>query len=171
MFGASVQAWQTFYGTIATSASALVGLLFVALSLNAAILIRAESAGLRVLAQQTFSTFVIIIGFSLMFLIPDTTPVGLGLPLFCLAVVGLVSSTRAIGPVLRAKRLWSILRDHVGLKLIGLICMLILAVIIIAAGDAGILYWLVAPMMILLISATLHVWSLLVGIQQAVEQK
>jgi hypothetical protein len=72
---------------------------------------------------------------------------------------------------LRANRLLSILPNHVGLKLIGLICMLVLAMMMMVAGDAGILNWLVGPMMILLISATLHVWSLLIGIQQAMEQK
>lgn len=171
MFGQSVQGWQPFYGAIATASSALVGLLFVALTLNAAILIRAESADLRVLAQQTFSTFVIIIGLSLMFLIPEPTPIGLGLPLLCIAIVGLVNSIRAIRPLFETNRPWTSFFKHVGLRLIGLIAMVVLASITMVTGDADNLYWLVAPMMILLISATLHVWSLLIGIQQALAQK
>ncbi len=171
MFGQSVQAWQTFYGTIATASAGLVGLLFVALSLNSTILVRTESAHLRALALQTFTTFVIIIGLSLMFLIPDPNSLGLGLPLLCIAFGGLVASIRRVRPLLSAKHPSGVFYEHVGLRLIALLIVALLAGRIVIVGDAGTLYWFVAPMMILLISATLHVWSLLVGIQQALLEK
>ncbi len=172
-FGQAVQAWQPFYGTIATASAGLIGLLFVALSLNVTILIRTESADLKLLATQTFATFVIIIAFSLMFLIPDQGPVGLGLPLVCIGIAGLIGSVRAIRPT-GADRPWGsllVFTRRVGLRLVALIATVFLAGWIMVVGDANSLYWLVAPMILLLVSATVHVWSLLIGIQQALGQK
>jgi hypothetical protein len=60
-----VRVWQIFYATIAAAAATLVGLLFVAMSLNVDLFTSNENIGLRVLSRQTFSNFLFIIVFAL----------------------------------------------------------------------------------------------------------
>ena len=79
-----VREWQIFYATIAGAAATLVGLLFVAMSLNVGMFTGTESIGLRMLSRQTLSNFLYIIVFALIFLIPRQGPLGLGVPLMCM---------------------------------------------------------------------------------------
>ncbi len=80
-FAQAVQVWHDFYLMIGTAAATLVGLLFVSLSLNADALSRQVNADLRILASQTFTSFINVILFAVLFLIPSQVPLALGLPL------------------------------------------------------------------------------------------
>src|SRR5215212_5416053 len=87
---AALADWHDFFTAVAGIAATLVGLLFVALALNPAVMADDGPAGLRTWAGQTFHNFLIVLAVALVVLIPDTGPLGLGLPLFILGVWGVV---------------------------------------------------------------------------------
>jgi hypothetical protein len=167
-FGQLVQGWQTFYATIATSSATLVGLLFVALSLKLEAVNLAENAGMRLLARQTFTTFLYLIGISLTFLIPGQDRFGLGPSLVMIAILGLiitVTELRAARPNL-ARANDRILLRRSGIKIVAFVSLLVIAVLILNGADAKILYWMITPVLFLLFSASLNTWSLLISVQK-----
>lgn len=169
-FAQRVQEWQLFYATIAGSSATLVGLLFVALSVNPEAASRAKDQDLRTLARQTFTTFLYIIGIALTFLVPRQVPLGVGLPLAFISIVGL---RYTLADVLAARRNVSLAaqRGHPSrrglLRIAALLMLIAIAAAVLAWSDAAILGWMVAPMLILLISASLNTWDLLVAMQEA----
>ena len=85
---AALAAWHDFFAAVAGVSATLVGLLFVALALNPAIMADDSPAGLRTWAGHTFHSFLLVLAIALVVLIPDTGPLGLGLPLLILGVWG-----------------------------------------------------------------------------------
>src|SRR5919112_4259063 len=85
---AALAEWHDFFAAVAGVAATLVGLLFVALALNPAVMADDSPAGLRTWAGQTFQSFLMVLFVALVVLIPETGPVGLGLPLLILGVWG-----------------------------------------------------------------------------------
>jgi hypothetical protein len=83
-------AWYDFFAAVAGVAATLVGLLFVALALNPAVMADSGPAGLRTWAGQTFNSFLMVLVVALVVLIPDTNPEGLGVPLLILGGWGVV---------------------------------------------------------------------------------
>ncbi len=87
-FTQAIEGWHDFYLMIGTAAATLIGLLFVSLSLNVDVITREANADLRVLATQTFTSFIVLM-FAVLFLIPHQVPEGLGLPLLGVGGYGL----------------------------------------------------------------------------------
>src|SRR5215210_7310860 len=85
---ATLTEWHDFFAAVAGVAATLVGLLFVALALNPAVMADDGPAGLRTWAGQTFHNFLMVLVFALVVLIPGAGPVGLGLPVLILSVWG-----------------------------------------------------------------------------------
>jgi hypothetical protein len=160
---AALADWHDFFAAVAGIAATLVGLLFVALALNPAVMADDGPAGLRTWAGQTFHNFLMVLVFALIVLIPDTDSMGLGLPILILGVWGVarvlmdarrVSSDPAPEwhgrPVLArfaspfagyAIAIW------VGTQVL--------------RGDADAVGWLVATIFFLMMSATSNCWDLL----------
>ena len=84
----ALTAWHDFFTAVAGVTATLVGLLFVALALNPAVMADDGPAGLRTWAGQTFHNFLMALVIALILLIPETGPLGLGLPLLILGVWG-----------------------------------------------------------------------------------
>ncbi len=66
-----MQAWSSFYGVIGTAAATLMGLLFVAVSMNAVIALSKGPQGSRRLTQQAFENYLAVLMVSLLALYPD----------------------------------------------------------------------------------------------------
>ncbi len=168
-FDQRVQEWQLFYATIAGSSATLVGLLFVALSVNPDAVNRAKNGGIRLLARQTFTTFLYSIGIALTFLIPRQEPLTVGLPLVLISILGLritLAELRgARGDVTKGAGIQDVLR-RVALKVVAFAMLIPIALGVLVRADAAILGWMVAPMLILLISASLNTWVLLIAVQE-----
>lgn len=169
-FAQRVQEWQLFYATIAGSSATLVGLLFVALSVNPEAWSSAKNAGITALARRTFTTFLYVIGIALTFLVPRQTPPGIGLPLVLISILGLrvtfgelVSARRDSSP----KSSTGSTPRRVALKIATFGLLIVIAGVVLVRGDAALLGLMVAPMMFLLISASLNTWDLLVAVQDA----
>ncbi len=68
-----MQAWFDFYAVIGAAAATLTGLLFVAMSMNAAAALGKGPAGSRRLAEQAFENYLAVLMVSLLALFPDMT--------------------------------------------------------------------------------------------------
>ncbi|HEY3636931.1 MAG TPA: hypothetical protein VGK90_02175 [Rhizomicrobium sp.] len=68
--GTALQAWQNYFIFTGSIAATLLGLLFVAISLNAETILSGSHRHLRELAGQTFQNFILAVLVSLIFLFP-----------------------------------------------------------------------------------------------------
>jgi hypothetical protein len=169
-FAQLVHEWQIFYATIATASATLVGLLFVAMSLNVRMFTGKKNIGLQKLAVQTLTNFLYIIVFALIFLIPRQGPIGLGVPLMCNGLAGLISTISHLRTLFSnipqgISRWRTFVRTAMTLTAF-LVLVIVSFLVMVRASTAG-LYWLVAPMILLLISASLNTWSLLIRVREA----
>jgi hypothetical protein len=73
-----MQSWFNFYGVTATAAAALIGLLFVAISMNAVVALSRGPYGSRRLAEQAFENYLAVLMVSLLALFPDMSLVTFG---------------------------------------------------------------------------------------------
>ena len=97
-----MQAWSGFFATIATAAATLLGLLFVAISINAAQSLGAGHDDTRRLAEQGFANYFAVLLVSLVALFP-------GIPLTALGLTTLGMTTG--GSILVLIRFWQSVRD------------------------------------------------------------
>lgn len=163
-FAQIIHDWQVFYATIAGASATLLGLLFVAVSINKEHLENEMHAHFRSLARQTFGTFMYIITFSLVFLIPRESPLGLGIPLTCIAVFGLINMIREMAPHKRTVE-GLVALNRYGWSLAGFSVMISSSIHILLAADKASLYHLVSAMFMLLVSAAKSSWILMVEIK------
>ncbi|HEX9076026.1 MAG TPA: hypothetical protein VF932_09615 [Anaerolineae bacterium] len=163
-FAQTVMSWHDFYIMTGTAAASLLGLLFVGLSLNLEIISRQENTGLSGLATQTFGNFLYVLFLSITMLVPDQTPVGVGLPLLIMGFYGTLINGRALVRAVRKPNpAWGagyIFWRFVGpvLSFIGLLIISFYAF----QGNGLMLYWLIAVIAFLLLVATRNSWDLLV---------
>ncbi len=161
-FAAQIKEWQTFYATMAAACATLVGLLFVAVSLNADYLLQKSNSGSLRVARTAFRDFLPVLLMALLFLIPNLPPFGLGSGLMVLGVAGLVSVVRQIVASRRsdsAAAASANVRSYV-LSLAGTIGVIALAVAMMLEYTK-VLYWLVVVWAALLSSASSTAWALL----------
>ena len=160
---AAVAEWHDFFAAVAGVAATLVGLLFVSLALNPAVMADEGPAGLRTWAGQTFHNFLMVLFVALVVLIPDSEPVGLGLPVL---IVGLWGVARVVADLRQVRRdpdpEWhgrqamtrfaSPLAGYAIAVWVG---------IQVLRGDADAVGWLVATVFFLMMSAAGNCWDLL----------
>jgi hypothetical protein len=89
-FGAQLDQWHDFFSTVAGVSGALVGLLFVALGLNPALMADDGPAGQRVIAGQTFHAFISLLIIGIVGLVPDPTGQALAITLAIVGVQGII---------------------------------------------------------------------------------
>jgi len=168
-FSLTVAGWHDFYLMIGTAAATLIGLLFVSLSLNADLITRQDNADLRVLATQTFSNFIFVLLFAVVFLIPRQGPIGLGLPLLGMDVFGLYMIVRRFLRTRRNQsRHWGRrggLMRRFAIPLLCFAALLIIAVSVLLGNTSG-LYWLVPVMILLIVDASVNAWDLLLRLRE-----
>jgi hypothetical protein len=167
-FAQAIEGWHDFYMMVGTAAATLIGLLFVSLSLNVDVITREENADLRVLASQTFMSFLNVTMLAVLFLIPNQVPPGLGLPLLGVSGYGLYGTVRRLLKTRHARpRTWG--RGSMTHRfVIPAICFLALLVVAasVLLGQTGGLYWLVPVMILLVVAASRNAWDLLMGLRE-----
>jgi modulator of FtsH protease len=167
-FSQTVEAWHDFYRVMGGAAAALMGLLFVSLSLNAGLIMRREDARLRALAGQTFVNFMLVLMFAALVLIPHQGPLGLGLPLLAIDLAGLYVTGRRFLQMRRdpPRAGWRgpLLRRFVipGICFITVLCV---SISILLGATAG-LYWLVPVSVLLIFQGLLNAWDLLLRLRR-----
>ncbi len=156
---------------VGTAAATLIGLLFVGLSLNAEVVTGKANADLRMLARQTFASFMLVLVFALLFLVPQQGSESLGLPLLCLDAFGLYSTVSRFRETRRKPpRAWgsgSLTRRFV-LPALCFVVLFIVAVSVLLGQTSG-LYWLVPVLIALIFDASLNAWDLLLRLREPSE--
>ena len=162
--GSELQDWTDFYSAVAGVAGVLVGLLFVALALRPKIMRDTSPPGLRIWCLQTFRGLVVMLAFSLIFLIPDPSGFGIGI---AIVIVSLHVLRRTVTDIRTLRNdpdpHWS--RGYEGLKRFWYL--IVAYVITIAIGvslmlnRAELVDWMVAPIFLLLMNAAVNSWSIL----------
>jgi hypothetical protein len=161
-----VQTWSGFYAVVGTAAATLMGLLFVAVSMNAAAVLTQTDDPARGLAEQAFQNYLTVLVIALVSLFPDITMRTFGLVILGLTALSSVwllihfhqALTRPRGGDSRLRAL----RRHFS-SLIGFGMMIYAAVrMALRVGDSH--EWLGAAAVVLLVSATTVSWELLARI-------
>jgi modulator of FtsH protease len=167
-FAQAVEGWHDFYLMTGTAAATLVGLLFVSLSLNVEVITHEANADLRMLATQTFTSFLNVTMLAVIFLIPHQVPLGLGVPLLGISVYGLYETMGRLLKTRRARpRAWGrggIARRFI-IPIVSFVALFAIAVSVLL-GQIGGLYWLVPVMILLIVAASLNAWDLLLRLHE-----
>jgi hypothetical protein len=159
-----LQEWSGFYTAVAGVAGVLVGLLFVALALSPSIMKDTAPAGLRVWCSETFHSLVMMLTFSLLFLIPDPSGPGIGIPIVLVTLMGLWQM-RADFRSLKSDPdpRWS--RRHAGIRRFGYLlaayCAAIVVGVSLCLNQRDFIDWMVLPIFLLLVNAAINCWNIL----------
>jgi hypothetical protein len=94
---------RLFLATAGASA-ALLGLLFVGVSINLGTIAAAERADLRTRAAQAFSNLVFVVMIALLMLVPDPEPTWIAIGRGAVAAIGLARVARNLLTVMRARQ-------------------------------------------------------------------
>ena len=161
-FAATISEWHDFYTLAGGAAATLLGLLFVAVSLNLRLFTDPAHPDLQSEAVSTFSSFLYLVLIALVALMPDLDPEGLAWPFLIFSLIELVNTQREVG---RARRLLGSGWRGYLLELAPTLCYLGVAAAAAAAllGSEGWLTsgWMVAIVATLLGSSTGNAWELL----------
>ena len=167
-FSEVLRDWQMLYATFATGCATLVGLLFVAVSLNRENLSREDGGERMWIARQTFYQFLMLFLLALLLLAPHHTPTSVGLTLLGFGGFWSVGVVRAFRTSIRMRRqplsLQSFVRGF-GLSFVSLLSVFAVAVSLLL-GQVGALVWLVVVLVYLLLFTGRNAWFLLVHIRK-----
>jgi modulator of FtsH protease len=155
-------AWTSFFQAVVAAAAALVGLLFVAVSLNVAFI--ADSPKHRARAREALGQLLVLVILGIVVLLPGQSRSALGAELVvygtavAAVTIGLQSSTvRRLAPDERARWIVRVMGYDVGVATIT-----IAGAGLLARGAGG-LYWLVPTVLIFFVWSSLNAWFLLIG--------
>ena len=158
-----MQPWTQFYATVATAAAALLGLLFVVVSINVSIALGPEEAVSRRLTEQAFQNYLAVMLVAFIALFPGISTRTFGM-VTLIAMAGgsvwvVVRLYQTLALQMRRRSSAYSLRRHVS-SLIGFGILLVSALRM--ALNWGEAYnWLAASTLVLLFSATAVSWELL----------
>ncbi|MBV8086977.1 MAG: hypothetical protein JO247_19390 [Chloroflexi bacterium] len=162
-FDQALAGWHDFYMLAGTAGATLLGLLFVAVSLKLDVVKHETAKHIRALAWQTFASFLSVLFVSFTFLIPFVNQPSLGLALAIFGLIGIVRMAISAPSAVSAG--WSFAAGgRFGLPLAAY-CVLLACGIDLVEGSLSGLYWMVAPILMLLASAAQGAWSLLLGVR------
>jgi hypothetical protein len=168
-FAAAVLGWHDFFLASAGASAALLGLLFVGVSINLGAIAARERVDLRAKAALAFSNLIYVLMISLLLLVADPEAHGLAIGLGAIAGLGLVRVVGHLRVIIRAQRRF---RDQlptlrrIGWTIAADLVLGYVAVVLYAAGDARVIVLIVAAVFILLIGASDIAWEMLVQVSQ-----
>ena len=168
-FSAAVEGWHDFYLAAAGASAALLGLLFVGVSINLAAIAAKERPDLRARAGLAFSNLIYVLIVSLVLLTADPEPQGIALSLGAVAGLGLIRTVRGLVSAFRGQRGWRarlpVLR-RVAWTVAADFVIVYVAIVLYTLGDARIVVLLSVGVLILLIGAADVSWEMLVQVSQ-----
>jgi hypothetical protein len=171
-FNAVAETWHDFYLTAGAASATLVGLLFVGLSLNLDVVTADDGTGIRVLAEQAFADFVFVLLIALFVLVPNQDALSLTIELGIVGAFGVV----------RVVRRWSVFRRPSDrfltrtylVRRLGLPGLASLGLILVAlwfpTQPISAFFWLLAIVLLFLMSAADSCWDLLVEVGRVQRQ-
>jgi multidrug transporter EmrE-like cation transporter len=171
-FVESIDSWRDFYMLPGSASATLVGLIFVAVTLHIDVIAEAKkSSDIRMLAEEIFINFLMILSFAFIFLIPSDTPTGVGYPLLILGTIQIVHTAILWLRFLRSRgehRVFASSMILSGLLIPNTICYLTLIVIgaDVLQGGTHYLGWMVMVIVWLTISAVKNTWHLMMRVAE-----
>jgi hypothetical protein len=165
-FQAAVLDWHDFYVAVASASAALLGLLFVGVSIGLGSVAAADRADLLLKARQAFSNLSLILILSLCLLIPAQDAPTLGFELTIVGVVGLFGVFERFGLSgwRRTRRWWVSLLRRLAWSVAGdgILLVIALSLWLRPGVSPSLLYWLLWVVFVFLLNAARVSWSLLV---------
>jgi hypothetical protein len=164
-FGAAILGWHDFFLASAGATAALLGLLFVGVSINLSAIAAAERVDLRARAGQAFVNLVMVLVISLIMLIPDPDPGSIAFSLGLVAAFALYRVAQNLYTVFQARE-----RFRDSLPTLRRISWTLIADVVLAftawriwesAGSAAVIANLVVVVFVLLIGAADLAWQML----------
>ena len=162
-----MQPWQQFYEMLGGVAATLLGLLFVAVSLNAERILSAAHEHSRRLAEQAFQNYLAVLVVSLFVEMPGYGPSALGFTLLIMSGIWGAWAVVRLGPLIarpfaRDTRLAPVRRYLV--TLMGFALLVLAAYRMIRGGEYA--SYVAMGTLMLIISATIASWELLVKVAE-----
>jgi hypothetical protein len=164
-FQVTLDSWHDFYLAAGSASAALLGLLFVGVSINLSAISAVERVDLRTRANLAFSNLLYLLGISLIILVPGSDAGTLAISFTVVAGLGLLRIVRRVVGLRRAgdgawkeratiRRLaWTFAADVV---------LIFIAASLASSGDARWLTGLTVVVFVLLVGAADVSWDLLV---------
>jgi len=168
-FAAAELGWHDFFLAAAGASAALLGLLFVGVSINLAAIAVAERVDLRARAGQAFANLIFVLVIALLMLIPDPDPGSIGLGLAVVAGIGLARVAQNVYPVFRGRtrlRNWLQPVRRIAWTVIADLVLAFTAWRIWSSGEAIVIQNLVTVVFVLLVGAADASWSMLVEVSR-----
>ena len=166
-FGAAEAAWHDFFLAAAGASAALLGLLFVGVSINLGAIAAEERADLRARASQAFANLIFVLLVALVMLIPDPDPGSIGVSLAVIAGLGLVRVAQNLYPIFRGRtqfRNWPQPVRRIGWTAIGDLVLIFTAWRIGVSVDATAIQNLVTVVFVLMVGAADVSWAMLLEV-------
>ena len=162
--------WSVFYQTAGGASAALIGLLFVGLSIHLDEVIRYRD--IRASARGAFQSLVAILVVSLLILVPDIDDQALGWTLVGLGVSGTFYSAIEVRAMVGADLLLGAAQTfrRVGLRLAGLVLLIVDGVFFLG-GNSDATLWVMASVFILLASSAQTAWLALINIAELTREE
>ena len=161
-----MEIWHDFYATAGGASAALVGLLFVGVSIHLdAVVSRPD---VRATARGAFQSLIAVLIVALVSLVPQIDPQSLGWALVGLGTVGMVGAAYATRGMFGADLLLGARRAvrKMGLRFAGL-ALLIFVGVLFLVGSGGAQLWLMTAVFVLLGSSAQTAWGLLIEVAEA----
>jgi modulator of FtsH protease len=161
-----MDAWHEFYATAGGASAALVGLLFVGISIHLdAVVSRPD---VRATARGAFQALIAILVVSLLVLVPGIAAPDLGWTLVGLGGAGLVAAAAEARGMFGADLLLGAERAarKLGFRFAGLALLLVVGILFLT-GVGGAMLWLMAAVFALLGSSAQNAWGLLIDVAEA----
>jgi hypothetical protein len=166
-FGAAEAGWHDFFLAAAGASAALLGLLFVGVSINLNAIAAEERADLRARASQAFANLIFVLLIALLMLIPDPDPVSIAVSLAVIAGLGLVRVGQNLYPVIRGRmqvRNWPQPVRRIGWTVIGDLLLIFTALRIGLSTDVTAIQNLVTVVFVLMVGAADVSWAMLLEV-------
>jgi hypothetical protein len=172
-FDAIVLGWHDFFLAVSGAAAALLGLLFVGVSINLAEMNAAERVGLRASATQAFANLVNALALGLLMLVPKFDAQSMATAFIAIAALSLVRSIQHLLPVIRHRTRSEQLRTlrRVGWAIASSLILAYVAAVLWSSADARILSLLVGVVLVLMIGAAQSSWDILVTASREGEER
>lgn len=156
--------WHEFFLMTGTAAVTLAGLLFVAISLHVEALIHESRAHLLALARLILLSYVMVLTFSLMMLVPAQTRVMVGVEMTVIgaAFLAITMRGRARGGVEHPDFPLRLFRRRLTPMLVGYGMVTLTGMSLLVLRAPELLYFVIAALCMLLGNATGASWDLLV---------
>ena len=167
-FQATLQSWHDFYAITGQGAAALVGLLFVGLSLHIRMVL--SHADVRALARVTLSNFILMLVLALFMVIPDNNSSDTGERVILLGVISTVYTAPSLMAGLRSRMRTIGLRMlllRFGLSFLAFVGLIVCGTELVAGNYHDGLVGLVGVVVVVLVVSLRNTWDLLVSVAAA----